>query len=202
MAKKTKFYILFFVVLVVGFYLALKVFVPGVFDTQINPIGQVRSFQFINQDGQTVTEKNIAGKVTAVEYFFTTCKGICPRLNKNLKTVYEEFKNDPGFMILSHTSDPEVDNPDKLKAHAASMGVNTDKWVFLTGRKDSLYNMARFSYKIDDPANNLKSINDDFLHTQFIALVNKKGDVVKVYDGLKISEMKDMAGQIRKLLKE
>lgn len=202
MAKKTKLYLIFFVVLVIGFYLALKIFVPGVFDTQINPIGQVRSFQFINQDGQTVTEKNIAGKVTAVEYFFTTCKGICPRLNKNLKTVYDEFKGEPDFMILSHTSDPEVDNPDKLKAHAASLGVNTDKWVFLTGRKDSLYNMARFSYKIDDPANNLKSINDDFLHTQFIALVNKKGDVVKVYDGLKISEMKDMAGQIRKLLKE
>ena len=202
MSKKLIFYIVFFAVLTVGFFVALGAFVPGIFDKKTAPIGQVRSFQFINQDGETVTEKDIAGKVAAVEYFFTTCKGICPRLNNNLKKVYEAYRDEKNFVILSHTSDPEVDNPEKLKAYAASLQVNTDKWVFLTGRKDSLYNMARFSYKIDDPANNLKSINDDFLHTQFIALVNKKGDVVKVYDGLKESEMKEMIREIKKLLKE
>jgi protein SCO1/2 len=80
--------------------------------------------------------------------------------------------------------------------------VDTNKWIFLTGRKDSLYNMARHSYKIDDPANFVQNISDDFLHTQFIALVNKKGDVVKIYDGIKPSEMKEMEKDISRLLKE
>jgi protein SCO1/2 len=62
--------------------------------------------------------------------------------------------------------------------------------------------MARQSYKIDDPANNLQRIEDDFLHTQFIAVVNKKGDVVKIYDGLKKSEMTEMAKTIEKLLND
>jgi protein SCO1/2 len=142
------------------------------------------------------------GKVVAVNYFFTTCKGICPRMNNNVRKVYEEFKNEPDFVIFSHTCDPETDSVARIKQYADSMKVNTAKWVFLTGRKDSLYNMARFSYKIDDPANNLQSEKDDFLHTQFIALINKKGEIVRIYDGLKQSELKQMSERIKQLLKE
>jgi protein SCO1 len=65
-----------------------------------------------------------------------------------------------------------------------------------------LYSAARHSYKIDDPKNFVQDINDDFLHTQFIALINKKGDVVKIYDGIKPSEVKEMEVDISKLLKE
>jgi protein SCO1/2 len=143
------------------------------------------------------------GKITAVEYFFTTCKGICPRMNNNLrKIIYEPYKDEPDFQILSHTCDPETDSVATLKRYADSMGVNTQKWVFVTGRKDSLYDMARHSYKIDDPANNLTSIKDDFLHTQFLALVNRKGQVVKIYDALKVSELNDMKAEVAKLLKQ
>ncbi|MEI6947436.1 SCO family protein [Paraflavisolibacter sp. H34] len=180
--------------------MGLSAVIPGFGNPTLPPIGHVASFSFTNQDGNTVTEKNIEGKVVAAEYFFTTCKGICPRLNKNMRTVYDEFQGENNFLILSHTSDPETDSAARLKRYADSMGVNTARWIFLTGRKDSLYRMARQSYKIDDPANNLQKIEDDFLHTQFIALVNKKGEVVKIYDGLKPSEMKEMSKEIKKLL--
>jgi len=200
MSRKRIFYIVFFVVLFLGFVWAMSLVIPGFTKTNIPPIGQVTPFQFVNQDGKTFTEKDMQGKVTAVEYFFTTCKGICPRMNNNMRVVYNQFKDEKDFMILSHTSDPEVDTPEKLKRFADSMQVNTEQWVFLTGRKDSLYNMARHAYKIDDPANNLTTIDDDFLHTQFVALVNREGEVLKIYDALKPSEMKQMAGEIKKLL--
>jgi len=122
--------------------------------------------------------------------------------NNNLKPVYEAFKDEPGFLLLSHTSDPERDSAAQLKHYADSMEVNTAKWIFLTGRKDSLYKAARLSYKLDDPNNNVTTIEDDFMHTQFIALVNKKGEVVKIYDGLKNGEVKEMYADIRKLLNE
>jgi protein SCO1/2 len=118
-----------------------------------------------------------------------------------MKTVYDKFKNKKDFFILSHTSDPDIDVPLVLKRYADSMGVNTSKWMFLTGRKDSLYKTARISYTIDDPANNLKSIDDDFLHTQLWALVDKNGKVKKIYDGLKQNEVDQMITDIRKLLK-
>ena len=123
-------------------------------------------------------------------------------MNGNLKKVYERFKNEKDFLILSHTSDPEIDSVPVIKKYADSIGANPANWIFLTGRKDSLYTMARLSYAIDDPANNLKSIKDDFLHTQYWALVNKKGEVRKIYDGLKNNEVSDLIDDIKKLLND
>ena len=120
-----------------------------------------------------------------------------------MKLVYEEFKNEKDFLILSHTCDPENDSVPRLKRYADSMKVSHSNWIFLTGRKDSLYNMARTSYVIDDPNNNLVDIKDDFLHTQLWAVVDKEGNVRKrIYDGLKQSEVKAMIEDIKELLKE
>ncbi|MDQ3683413.1 MAG: SCO family protein [Bacteroidota bacterium] len=202
MSKKNLFYIIFFSVLFVGFFVIMSFVIPGFAKPGIPPISTVKPFSFINQDGQAVTEKSMEGKVAVIEYFFTTCKGICPRLNNNLRKVYDEFKNQKDFIILSHTSDPQTDSARRLKRFADSMQVDTKKWMFLTGKKDNLYAMARYSYKIDDPANNLQNAEDDFLHTQFIALVNKKGDVIKIYDGLKQTEMNVMRKKIAELLRK
>ena len=170
MSKKQMFYLGFFIVLATAFYFVMTKMIPGFGRKKIPPISYVRPFTFINQDGKIFTEKEIAGKIYVAEYFFTTCKTICPLMNRNMKLVYESFKNEPDFLILSHTSIPETDSVPQLKKYADSMGVNTQKWVFLTGRKDSLYTTARISYTVDDPKNNLKSIEDDFIHTQFFAL--------------------------------
>jgi len=190
------FYLGFFTMLVIVFFLVVRNWMVG-----ISPISIVQPFSFINEDGKRVTDKDVEGKVYVAEYFFTSCSGICPTMNTNLKRVYEKFKDEKDFLILSHTSDPERDSVPVLKKYADSLGVNTNKWIFLTGRKDSLYTTARISYTIDDPANNLKNIDDDFLHTQFWALVNRKGEVKKVYDGLKEREINAMIKEIEKMLK-
>ena len=197
MSRKAIFYVGFFAVLTLIFYFAIKKYLrPN--DT----ISVVRPFAFVNQDGKTVTDKDVEGKVYVVEYFFTTCRGICPKMNNNMRTVYDKFKGEKDFLILSHTCDPERDSVQQLKKYSDSMGVNTQQWIFLTGRKDSLYSMARTSYTIDDPKNNVNALTDEFLHTQFWALVNKRGEVKKIYDGLKPSEIAAMIKQIDKMLKE
>ncbi|MFV0604891.1 MAG: SCO family protein [Niabella sp.] len=200
MSKKGIFYILFFVLLAVGFYMGISYLIPGYNDRKLEPISKVTTFSFTNQDGKAITNEDVAGKVYVAEYFFTTCPGICPMMNTNMKQVYEKYKGNPDFLILSHTCDPNNDNPARLKVYADSMGVSTQQWIFLTGRKDSLYNMARLSYAIDDPANNFTNIEDDFLHTQFWALVDRKGNVVKIYDGLKQKEINKLIKDIDKEL--
>ncbi|MGQ0740349.1 MAG: SCO family protein [Bacteroidota bacterium] len=201
MSKKGWFYTGFFVALVLIFYFILTQVIPGFGQKKANPVSTVQHFSFINQDGKQVTEKDMTGKVYVAEYFFTTCKGICPKMNNNMKIVYEELKNEKDFLILSHTCDPDIDSVGQMKKYADSLGVDTRKWIFLTGGKKELYDAARISYTIDDPANNLKSIDDDFLHTQFWALVDRNGEVRKIYDGLKESEVKGLIKNARKLLK-
>ena len=200
MSKRGIFYVLFFVLLAIGFYFASSYLIPGFTDRKLEPISKVAAFSFTNQDGQQVTNKDVDGKIYVSEYFFTTCPGICPMMNDNMKQVYEKYKGNPDFLILSHTCDPKTDSAAQLRRYADSMGVNTKQWMFLTGRKDSLYNMARLSYTIDDPANNLANIEDDFLHTQFWALVDRKGNVLKIYDGLKQKEIKRLIKDIQKEL--
>jgi protein SCO1/2 len=202
MSRKQRFYFGFFLVLVFGFYLILTVLIPGFGKKNIPSISFIRPFSFVTQDKKSFTEKDVAGKVYVAEYFFTTCKAICPRMNTNMRLVYGEMKDRNDFLILSHTCMPEIDSSSVLKRYADSMKVDTRHWIFLTGRKDSLYNMARVSYTIDDPANNLKNIDGDFLHTQFWALVDKEGNVKKIYDGLKESEVKKIIKDAKKLLRD
>jgi protein SCO1 len=155
----------------------------------------VQPFRFSNQYGQTVTEKDVSGKVYVAEYFFTTCKGICPKLNTNMKALYQQFRGERDFLILSHTVDPEVDSVGRMKRYSDSLGVNTPNWWFLTGRKDSLY-------LLDDPKNNSQKIEDQFIHTQFFSLVDRNGRVRKIYDGLKKDELAELAHDIPVLLAE
>lgn len=197
MTKKQGLYTAFFVGLIIIFYLVISPWI-----SRNDTISDVMPFAFLNQDGKMVTNKDVEGKVYVAEYFFTTCKGICPKMNSNMRKVYDTFKDEKDFLILSHTCMPEVDSVQVLKKYSDSMKVNTNQWIFLTGRKDSLYNMARVSYTIDDPVNNLKTVADDFLHTQFWALVNKEGKVKKIYDGLKDSEVEALIRQIRRQLKK
>ena len=202
MSKRFLLYSLFFVALAVGFYYVMTWVIPGYGRVKLPVLNKVQPFAFTNQDGQKVTEREVDGKVYVAEYFFTTCESICPIMNTNIQAIYNEYKNEPGFLILSHTSDPDNDNSARLKFYADSIKVSTKTWWFLTGRKDSLYMAARESYLLDDPKNNVSNIEDQFLHTQFLALVDKSGRVRKIYDGLKKEELEQLKKDISGLLKE
>lgn len=194
-------YLGIFVVLVGGFFF----FIYGdndLWKTKLPVLNYTKEFSFTDQYGKRITDQDVKGKVYVAEYFFTTCPGICPRMNNNLKGVYEKYKNKDGFVILSHTVDPEKDTVGRMKHYADSLGVNTPNWLFLTGPKDSLYNVARASYLLDDPANAQQAIDEQFIHTQFFALVDKGGRVRGIYDGLKTEEIAKLEKDISDLLKE
>src|SRR3954471_16201836 len=45
---------------------------------------KIRPFRLTNQNGQAFTEKNMDGKICVVDFFFTTCPGICPKLTNSM----------------------------------------------------------------------------------------------------------------------
>ncbi|MEO9022792.1 MAG: SCO family protein [Ginsengibacter sp.] len=205
MKKKLIFYSVFFAALIGMFYFLLS-FNKGFFDVKLPVLSYVQDFSFTDQNGQNVTGKDIDGKVYVTEYFFTTCKGICPKMNANMKTVYDKFKDNKDFAIISHTSMPETDSVPLLKAYQEKMiGAHPDyaaKWYFVTGDKDSLYKMARQSYLLDNDKNNSINIEEAFIHTQFFALVDKQKRVRGIYDGLKPDELAQLEKDIATLLKD
>ncbi len=229
MNKRIWIYIGFFVVLLGVFYLLLfNDYDFSKSNLQVRN-DNVEDFTFINQDGKRITDREVEGKVYVAEYFFTTCKGICPVMNANMRRVYEAFKDEPDFMILSHTCMPETDSIPLLKAYEAKMingkllrnkdgsyKIEVDKtdhrpqttdnrnWNFVTGDKAALYRMARQSYAIDNgkPDTN-QLMKDQFIHTQFFALVDKQRRVRGMaYDGLSNEEVDKLITDIKGLLKE
>jgi protein SCO1/2 len=228
MGKRILFYGTFFVVLIVAFlYFVYK---DEDLSKSLLPVinADVENFSFINQDGKTITENNVGGKVYVAEYFFTTCRGICPKMNANMRRVYDMYKDEPNFLILSHTCMPETDSVPLLKAYEAKMlngklnkhedgsymieydsttnhklQTTNPNWNFVTGDKASLYKMARQSYKIDNnKPDSSQTIADQFIHTQFFALVDNQRRVRGIYDGLNEEEMQKLFKDIKGLLKE
>lgn len=207
MNKKIWWYLGGFVALVGIFYFFLFAG-TDYYKVKLPVINYVKDFRFTDQDGEQITERNVEGKVYVAEYFFTTCKGICPKMNANMKTIFEKYKSADNFAIVSHTCMPETDSVPLLKNYQAKM-MSADeiksypnKWFFVTGNKDSLYRMARESYLLDNDKNNSENIADQFIHTQFFALVDKQRRVRGIYDGLKKDELEKLATDIGELLKE
>ena len=207
MKRKYWLYTGFFIVLLGIFYFLLFAG-TDYYKVKLPVLTYVQDFSFTDQNGKRVTQKNVDGKVYVAEYFFTTCKGICPKMNANMKKIYDKFKDENGFAILSHTCMPETDSVPLLKAYEQKMlddGKNqlpTINWYFLTGSKDSLYRMARESYLLDNDKNNNLNIADQFIHTQFFALVDKQRRLRGIYDGLKNDELDKLSNDIKELLKE
>ncbi len=224
-SKKIIFYIVFFAVLLVGFY--GFVFKDYDFNASSLPVVNpaVPAFSFTNQDGKNITQQQTDDKVYVVEYFFTTCKGICPKMNANMRRVYDANKNENDFLILSHTCLPEIDSVHLLKAYEQKMingalikaangsytisnvgntaPAENKSWHFLTGPKDSLYKMARLGYIIDNQKpDSTQNIANQFIHTQFFALVDRYRRVRGIYDGLKEEEIEKLLHDIKGLLKE
>ncbi len=193
------------VVVIGGFWLLLST-TKGFFDVKLPVMSYVQPFSFTDQNGKEVTEHNFDGKVYVAEYFFTTCKGICPKMNANMQTVYEKYKGDKDFAILSHTSMPETDSVPLMKEYEEKMIGKSPSfaahWYFVTGSKDSLYKMARQSYLLDNDQNNYQNIEDEFIHTQFFALVDKQKRVRGIYDGLVLDEISRLNKDIKELLAE
>ncbi len=201
MTKKSWLYLGIFGMILAGFYGGLMAFTD--FGKKSLPIlATVMPYSFTRHDGRVVSERDVAGKVQVVEFFFTTCKGICPKMNRNMRDIHERLKGENGFLVLSHTVDPETDSVPVLRRYADSIGAPLETWWFLTGTKETLYKSARQSYMLDNPENNSNNVEDQFIHTQFFALVDKEGRVRGIYDGLKKEEVEQLVSDVRLLLKE
>ncbi|MEJ7674785.1 MAG: SCO family protein [Chitinophagaceae bacterium] len=197
----------FSILLIASFYFFLFAG-TDYYKSKLPVLSYVKDFRFTDQDGKQLSQRQVEGKVYVSEYFFTTCKGICPKMNANMKIIYDKYKSVPDFAIISHTSMPETDSVPLLKAYEQTLlGTTSSKltatnWFFVTGTKDSLYKMARESYLLDNEKNNSINVKDQFIHTQFFAVVDKEGRVRGVYDGLQKDELDKLTNDIASLLKE
>jgi protein SCO1/2 len=165
---------------------------------------KIGDFSFLDQNGNTVTQNDVKGKVFVAEYFFTTCQTICPVMNKQMQRVHEAYRKNDEVNILSFTVNPEIDTVEQMKRYADEHKADGKKWHFLTGEKDKLYELARKSFFVLKPAEsqNLGDVGSDFIHTNNFVLVDQKMRIRGYYDGTNKKEVDRLIKDIDILLNE
>jgi protein SCO1/2 len=170
----------------------------------------VPSFRLLNQNSDSISNSDLAGKVYVADFFFTTCPSICPIMTNNLVKVQRAFKGVENFALVSHTVNPDYDREDVLKEYAAKMHADTTNWHFLTGTKEAIYNTAFHGYFANAGEDELAP--GGFLHSEYFILVDghgrvrsgydKQGNVKGVYEGTNDQDVLQLINDIKKLLKE
>ncbi|CAN5408553.1 hypothetical protein BH11BAC2_BH11BAC2_26310 [soil metagenome] len=160
----------------------------------------VGDFSLINQDGKTITQNDIAGHIYVANFFFATCKGICPLMNSQLSRVYQAYKTNDKVLFLSHTVKPEEDSVPALKAYSKLFDADASRWWFLTGDKKQIYNLARNDYLASISEGN--GGPDDFVHTQLLLLIDTQHRIRGFYDGLDSVQVTQLIGDVNRLLSE
>lgn len=160
----------------------------------------IAHFEFVNQDSLTITNDTFKDKIYVTDFFFTSCRTICPIMKTQMLRVYDTIQSKSDVLILSHTIDPEYDTVALLRDFAERLGVDSKKWHFVTGVKDSIYKIAQTSYfatAMED-----KTEPDGFIHSGAFLLIDKFGRIRGKYDGTKEEEVNRLIGDIERLRAE
>ena len=161
---------------------------------------QIPDFAFVNQDNQRVTQETVEGKIYVTDFFFTSCPSICPKMKSEMLRVYEEYKDNPNIVLLSHSIDPQHDTVAVLKDYADRLGVQSDKWHFLTGEKDSIYDVAsKYLVAVQEDG---EEAGGGFTHGGHFILVDEQRRIRGVYDGTNEAAVDQLIQDIPVLLKE
>ena len=169
-------------------------------DNQDTVYHSIADFTFVNQVGDTIRKEDMAGKIYVADFFFTTCPTICPVMKKEMLRVYEQFKGEPNFRILSHSIDPTHDTQAVLKDYAEKLGVpDAATWNFLTGDQEKIFEIGQTSYMTTTMADDMEP--GGFLHSGAFLLVDQQGRIRGVYDGTKTEQVDRLLADIPKLLK-
>lgn len=173
-------------------------------------IGPAPKFALTDQNNKTISNADYKGKVFILEFFFTTCPTICPKMNMNMIELQNKFFGNPNFGIASITINPEVDTAEVLKKHADLIGVKSSNWHMMTGDKKTIFDLANKGFNVYAGENS--KVNGGFEHSGLFALIDKNGNIrcrkddygnpILYYDGIEKEGIKAIQQDISILLNE
>lgn len=172
---------------------------PG--DASLDTFHRIPPFTLVNQEGDTITEKTFDHKIYVVDFFFTTCPGICPKMTANMMGLQTEFLADEEVMLLSHSVVPAADSVPVLKKYAEDKGISSETWHLATGDQKEIYTLGRKEYFVEEDLGVEKEV-DEFLHTENFVLIDKQRHIRGLYNGLNQRSIQQLIADIKTLQME
>lgn len=160
----------------------------------------IPSYRFLNQYGDSLGSKELAGKIYVADFFFTSCPSICPIMQRNMLTVYNAFKDTADVKIVSFTIDPKYDTPPVLKKYADKLGVTGNSWWFLQGNRDTVYKLAEKNFLVAVSKDSTQA--GGYVHQGYFVLIDKQKRVRGSYDGTDPKQVAQLVDDIKTLKAE
>jgi len=170
-------------------------------DSNYNRIHTIKNFSLQNQLGDTITKDSLNGCIYLANFFFTSCSGICPKMTNNLNILQETVAQNNQIKIVSFSVMPWTDSVEKLNEYGKLNNINPLKWYLLTGDKEQIYQLARTSFFAEKRLG-LQKKTDEFLHTESMLLIDKKGRIRGIYNATQIPDVERVTDDIKVLLNE
>jgi protein SCO1/2 len=151
-------------------------------------------FKLVDQNGDTLTNSNFDGSIYIANFFFASCKDICPKMNAKVETIVSKLAEYPQVKFISHTVDPENDSAAVLAQYATKFKAKAGIWYFVTGSKDDIFKAGQgylLPVSIED-----KTID----HSQQLILVDQNRHIRGIYDGLDDKDIRRIKEDIKVLL--
>ncbi|MBI1352905.1 MAG: SCO family protein [Acidobacteria bacterium] len=168
--------------------------------------GAVPGFELTERSGRTVSSHDFDGKVWVADFVFTTCAGPCPRMSANMKRLQAALPDSPDVRLATFSVDPERDTPEILAEYAKRYGADPERWLFLTGDKQALYDLIRkgFLQAVDDGSltEGGKPGPGIITHSTRYTLVDRHGRVRGFYHGEEAGVVQAILPDLERLLRE
>jgi len=167
---------------------------------QIKEGHRIRPFHLVNQNGDSISDKDFDSCIYVANFFFANCKGICPNMNGGLQTVYNAYRGDKKVKFLSQSSMPEDDSVQVLKTYAQRFDAQAPQWHFVTGNKKEIYDLARNFYLMAETKP--QGLEFDFIHSRYLALIDIHKRIRGFYDGTSTEDVEQLIEDIEILKSE
>jgi protein SCO1 len=170
-------------------------------DASYSKIHTIDTFSLANQLGYTITKDSLDGYIYVANFFFTSCPGICPKMVTNLQTLQTNFAHQQQIKLVSFSVMPWADSVTRLREYGEVNNINPFKWHLLTGSKEKIYDLARKSY-FAEKGLGLQKNNSEFLHTESMLLIDKKGRIRGIYNATQKVDIERVSDDIKVLIVE
>lgn len=162
---------------------------------------KIRAFAVTDQQGKLFTEKDMSRRICVVDFFFTACPGICPKLTASMDSLQKEFATDKNILLLSYSVTPDRDSVPVLQKYAAEHNVQYKHWRLLTGSRAEIYDLGRHYYFVEEDEG-IKRPDSVFLHTENFVLIDKDRYIRGIYNGLDKNSMQALINDVKVLEEE
>jgi len=163
-------------------------------------LGSVGSFALTNQQSQIFNQSQLDGKVWIANFIFTHCAGPCPMMSAVMRRFTEQLADEEKVRFVSFSVDPVRDTPEKLRQYGEKYHADPEKWFFLTGDRDKIYDLAlsRFRLAVGDAKPEMRSPHT-ILHSTKFTLVDSKGRIRGYYDSGEPFQLKALVRDAKRL---